>query len=101
MRRAWLLALAVGLSACRGCGGPEAPDEYAIGRLVDPYQRTSVAGTQLEQARAILDDVGAQLGYGKVPGDVLAASAGEGWAERQAAGSSRRWPSPSRMASMR
>lgn len=84
MKRTLWLCLALGLAACRGCAGPEAPDEYAIGRIMDPYERVSRTGTQAEQARAILDDVGQQLGYGTVPGDVLAASAGQSWARRQA-----------------
>lgn len=84
MKRAFLWVIVLGLAACRGCAGPEAPDEYVIGRIVDPYQRVPRTGPMRQQARAVLDDVSDQLGYGKVPGDVLAAHAGEAWADRLA-----------------
>lgn len=73
------------VSGCRGCAGPEAPDEYAVSRMVDPYARVTRVGSQLEQATAVLDEVGAQLGYGTVPGKMLAEHANEAWAQRLAA----------------
>lgn len=82
MKRALSLFALVLLSSCRGCAGPEAPNEEVIERLVDPYTRNSGAGTMLERAREVLDDISGQLGYGTVPGDLLARRAKQPWAVR-------------------
>lgn len=84
MKRSALILAVVSLAACRGCAGPEAPTEAVIERLVDPYTRVSGAGTPHERASEVLNDVGRQLGYGTVPGDVLAKHAKQLWAIRMA-----------------
>ena len=79
-----LLALVLACAACRGCAGPEAPDEYAVSRVSDPYPALGERGgvPDLERAVSVLNAVGKDLGYGEVPGRVLAAHAKEAWAGR-------------------
>lgn len=84
MKRAALILAAVSLAACRGCAGPEAPNEVVIERLVDPYTRVSGVGTPNERATEVLNDIGKQLGYGTVAGDVLTRHAKQLWAVRMA-----------------
>lgn len=63
------------LVGCRGFAGPEPPNEKLYARLGDPYARVSPGAAPLDEARALLDDVGKKLGYGKTPGDWLAKNA--------------------------
>lgn len=84
MKRAVLIFVLASLAACRGCAGPEAPTEAVIERLVDPYTRASGVGSMNERASEVLTDIGRQLGYGSVAGDVLTKHANQQWAVRMA-----------------
>lgn len=81
-----VLLVLLALAGCRECGRPaQAPSNYDIERLEDPYPRAPAKGSvsSAERVGAVLEDLGRQLGYGARPAEYLKANAGRHWAKRQ------------------
>lgn len=84
--RAFSLVALVLLAACECAppSPPQAPEAALVRRLGDPYEQAPARGsvTDLVRAKAILDAVSHDLGYGDLPGRTLEARAGADWVRR-------------------
>jgi hypothetical protein len=80
------LAAVLALLGCKGCSEHAPPDASMLGRIGDPYKQMPPRSSELDWERAVhvLEYVGEDAGYGKVPAGVLQLHRGEAWAHRLA-----------------